>query len=76
MRVVVGLEAGTDRQAVAETLQAAGARSVTSLAPAMPDVVMAEFDTSTETEQGLLVQRLTALPGVRYAEPDVLQTGF
>ncbi|MDQ1743784.1 MAG: hypothetical protein QOE23_2123 [Pseudonocardiales bacterium] len=76
MRFVVGLEEGTDRELVAENLQDAGARTVTSLAPTMPDVMMVEFEDDAEPEQGRLMARLAAMPGVRYAEPDVLQTGF
>jgi hypothetical protein len=70
MRVVVGLEPGSDVGAVSDALRAAGARYVSEPQPSLPDVVVAEFPDGDVTAT---VKAASALPGVRYAEPDQLR---
>jgi hypothetical protein len=73
MRMVVGLQSGALWEQVADDLRMQGAAAVTPPAPSLPDVVVADFADESVDE---LTARLAALPGVRYAEPDALQTGF
>ena len=52
--------------------------SVRSTAPAQPKVLVAEFSPgeAQAAGQGELIERVRKLPGVRYAEPDEMQTAF
>lgn len=70
VRVIVGLAEGSDPATVATRLREAGARHVSAPLPSLPDVVVAEFPPDIEDP----VARAQTVPGVRYAEPDVLRT--
>jgi len=71
MRIVVGIAVGREPASVAEALRRKGARSVQGPAPSLPDVLVAEFP---EGDLESTVKSVAALPGVRYAEPDELQS--
>ena len=71
MRVVVGLVPGSQPGTVADVLRSQGAQFVQGPMPSLPDVLVAEFP--DEAAQGTLA-KIAALPGVRYAEPDALQS--
>jgi hypothetical protein len=71
MRVVVGLEAGKDHREVAPELERLGARHVQGPTPSLPGVLVA--DMPGDDPRGV-VEAIAALPGVRYAEPDDLQS--
>lgn len=71
MRVVVGLTAGQEPGPVIEALRAQGARHVQGPAPSLPDVLVAEFP---EGDVAGTVETVTALPGVRYAEPEQMRS--
>jgi fervidolysin-like protein len=73
MRVVVGLAEGHDPRQVGEQLKARGARHVQGPQPSLPDVLVADFP---EDDMPATLERVSALPGVRYAEPDELQSAF
>jgi len=70
-RIVVGIEAGTDWPQLEARLRAIGAEVVRQPSTAAPDVVLVKA--STEQSLEALLQRLNALPGVRYAELDAWQ---
>jgi hypothetical protein len=74
MRIVVGLHENSSAEAVAAALVGAGAISARSTGPAQPRVLVAEFPPAED--QGELIERVSSLPGVRYAEPDEMQTSF
>jgi hypothetical protein len=74
MRIVVGLHENSSAEAVTAALVDAGAISVRSTAPAQPGVLVAEFPPAEH--QSELIERVSSLPGVRYAEPDEMQTAF
>jgi hypothetical protein len=84
MRIVVGLHENSSAETVAAALVDAGAISVRSTAPAQPRVLVAEFpaaeapaERAAQTaDQSELIERVSKLPGVRYAEPDEMQTAF
>jgi hypothetical protein len=71
MRVVVGITPETEAAAVAEALRQEGAHSVQGPAQSLPDVLVADFPEGDLTDT---VKRVAALPGVRYAEPDEMQS--
>jgi hypothetical protein len=70
MRIIVGLASEAEPSAVATALREQGARDVKPAPPSLPDVVIADFP------EDVTVQDVAALPGVRYAEPDSLQSAF
>jgi hypothetical protein len=70
-RIVIGIEAGTDWPQLEARLRAFGAEVVRQPSSTAPDVVLVEV--STEEPLEALLQRLNALPGVRYAELDAWQ---
>lgn len=70
MRIVVGIVAGHETGSVAEALRAAGARSVQGPAPALPEVLVADFP---EEDIESTLRSVSNLPSVRYAEPDELR---
>ena len=80
MRIVVGLHENSSAETVAAALVDAGATSVRSTAPAQPRVLVAEFPAAEapaeRADQSELIERVSKLPGVRYAEPDEMQTAF
>jgi hypothetical protein len=71
MRVVIGLHADQEPEALAETLRSHGARHVQGPAPSLPDVLVADFP---EGDMDGTVKTVAKLPGVRYAEPDEWQS--
>jgi hypothetical protein len=71
MRVVVGLEEGQDPALVADQLHASGARHVQPPPPSLPGVLVADFP---DGDASATVQRVASIPGVRYAEPDEMQS--
>jgi hypothetical protein len=71
MRVVMGLYDARDADSVRDALRALGARTVLGPTPELPEVLIADFP---DVEEGDLVEQLAAMPGVRYAEPDELQS--
>jgi hypothetical protein len=71
MRIVVGLDAGQDPEPVMSALRDKGAQHVQPPAPSLPDVVLAEFP---EGDAGATIRDVVEIPGVRYAEPDELQS--
>ena len=71
MRIVVGLHEGQEPETLAETLRSRGARQVQGPAPSLPDVLVADFP---EGDMEGTVKRIAEMPGVRYAEPDELQS--
>ena len=71
MRLVVGLESSGDVPSVTDALRAAGAVHVFPPQPSLPDVVVAEFPDNID--EGAALHSITALNGVRYAEPDGLR---
>lgn len=71
MRIVVGLIADQEPEPVVEALRQLGARHVLGPAPSLPDVRVADFP---EGDLEQTVQAVAALPGVRYAEPDQMQS--
>ena len=78
MRIVVGLHENSSAEAVSAALVDAGATSVRSTAPAQPRVLIAEFSPREARGAGQdeLIERVRKVPGVRYAEPDEMQTAF
>ena len=70
MRVVVGIVAGHDNDAVAEALRRSGAGDVRGPAAALPDVLVADFP---DGDPASIVRQVALLPGVRYAEPEALR---
>ena len=70
-RVTVGLMPGADWRPVENALHAAGAESVRSPAPELPDVLIVTIPNDRDIEE--FVRRARALPGVRYAERDAWQ---
>jgi hypothetical protein len=73
VRIVVGLVPDAEWTAVAAALRDAGAADVRPPLPSLPDVVLAEFP---QGDAEAVAARVAALPGVRYAEPDTLSSGF
>ncbi len=73
MRIVVGIAEGHDVDSVSEALKATGARSVQGPAPSLPDVVVADFP---EADIDRTLKGVAALSGVRYAEPDEMQSTY
>jgi hypothetical protein len=73
MRIVVGIATGREPGSVAAALRREGASSVQGPAPSLPDVLVAEFP---EGDLERTVKTVAALPGVRYAEPEELQSTF
>jgi hypothetical protein len=72
MRIVVGLTEDASVEQVNVALVSAGATDVRSTGPAQPWVLVAEFP----EDRPELLEEVAALPGVRYAEPDEMQTSF
>ena len=73
VRMVVGLDVGSRWEDVAAGLRALGARNVTPPPASLPDVLVCDFDDAPTDE---LVAKLVEQDGVRYAEPDALQSDF
>jgi len=71
MRVVVGLSVDQQPEPLAQELRARGASHVRGPAPSLPGVLIADFP---EGDLASKVKEVAELPGVRYAEPDELQT--
>lgn len=71
MRVVVGLSADQEPEPLAEELRSRGASHVQGPTPSLPGVLVADFP---EGDVAGKVKEVAELPGVRYAEPDELQT--
>jgi hypothetical protein len=71
MRIVVGLDPGAPAAAIDGALRARGATDVRPPAPSLPDVMLTEFP--DQPEEAVLTD-VRAIPGVRYAEVDVLRT--
>jgi hypothetical protein len=72
MRMVVGLAEDASAAQVSSALMSAGASHVSSTGPAQPAVLVAEFPALGRE----LLDQVAALPGVRYAEPDAMQTNY
>lgn len=71
MRVIVGIVTGHDVATVADALLHSGAGGVQGPAASLPDVLVADFP---DGDPASIVERVAALPGVRYAEPDELRS--
>jgi hypothetical protein len=71
MRLVVALEDDQDPAPVADALRTHGAKSVQEPMEALPGVIVAEFP---EGDPEGTAKAVSALPGVRYAEPDQMQS--
>lgn len=71
MRLVIGLHSDQDPASLAETLRSQGARHVLGPAPSQPDVLVADFP---EGDAESTLKEVSDLPGVRYAEPDEMQS--
>jgi hypothetical protein len=72
MRIVVGLAEDASVEEVWAALVSAGASDVRTSGPAQPQVLVAEFPEGGPE----LLDEVARLPGVRYAEPDEMQTNF
>ena len=71
MRVVVGLSADQEPEPLVKELHSRGASHVQGPAPSLPGVLVADFP---EGDLASKVKEIAELPGVRYAEPDEMQT--
>jgi hypothetical protein len=71
MRVVVGLVEGQEPEPLVVALRSKGAKHVQGPAPSLPGVLVAEFP---EGDVEGIVKVVSDLPGVRYAEPDEMQS--
>lgn len=71
MRVVVGIVAGQHPESLATALRSKGAKHVQGPAPSLPDVSVADFP---EGDLEDILKAVSELPGVRYAEPDEMQS--
>jgi hypothetical protein len=71
MRVVVGLSADQQPEPLADELRSRGASHVQGPVPALPGVLIADFP---EGDLATKVKEVAQLSGVRYAEPDEMQT--
>jgi hypothetical protein len=76
MRIVVGTNTGQDPVPVADALREMGAREVQGPAPALPDVLIADFPDDDVDDWEHALETIMAVPGVRYAELDQMQTIF
>jgi hypothetical protein len=73
-RVIVGLNPDTDVKPVETALGAAGAESVRVHSLELPDVLIVTIPNDQDINEFIRIAQ--NVPGVRYAEPDSLQSTY